>query len=972
MDIHASLRQLPGYKLNEQQEAIIRHEQGPLLVIAGPGSGKTLTIILRALNLLLHGEAEPSQIVICTYTEKAAHELQSRFMDMAHKVHYQQDLAELRIGTIHSICNSLIRRYLDSAHLGNNYEVLDEFAQRIFIFKHLSDILLPSIRRTIVQRWEHNKWQIAQKLQDYFDRIMEELIDERALYLNGDPFLQALSIAYTRYCKLLHTQNCVSFAAQLKTAHKLLTPGTQTYRLITQSIRYVFVDEYQDTNNIQERIILALASATNNLCVIGDEDQALYRFRGATVRNILEFSQQTPDCTVLPLTINYRSHKDIITAYATWMKGGKWSDGKHNFRHPKDILPDPDKNYLDYPSAIVLQGKDEVDETEQLADLILYLHEQRIITDYNQIAFLLPSVRPQVSARYTEVFQRRGIPYFCPRARAYFEQEEVRLMVACFALLFRCDGNDLDDLLADSANRDFQDYLQKRCLSVLAEDYSANHPLQQQLLHFIEDFKERINTAEQIGEGKADFYLMDYFYRLLAVEPFATFVTDEQRLYNLQIFSKLLENFQKLYRPTRLTIETWQRMQHGFFAIYLRLQQFEGLNEFEHNEQPFPSGHVQIMTIHQAKGLEFPVVIVGGMEKSRVGAFPIDRDLGKFYQRKDKTFEPENLIPGLDMRRLYYVAFSRAERLLILTANQRKQPHAVFHDLFNHLPRWSTAKAVLNLLEPYHPKMTPRAKRHYSFTADLQIYETCPRQYQFFREYQFEPARPREFLLGQLVHQSIETIHRMILAGKRQELNEQTIQHIIDQIYMHLRNQNLYSIEDNLAHMAYEQVYAYFRQNRRELQHIRDAELEILIEQDDYILAGRADLLRDYNGQLELVDFKTKFRPAPDAPELIDYERQLCTYAYALERRYSTRPGRLLLYWTREPRREDALMEIRYRPEVVTQVQQAFSAIVRHIHEKDFQIHQIPEEDTCRHCDMQHYCQHMGTIMLSSSVAIVT
>jgi len=963
MEIHDSLHHLPDCTLNQQQETIIKHEDGPLLVVAGPGSGKTLTIILRALNLLLNGKAEPSEIIICTYTDKAARELQSRFMDMARKAHYEQDLSALRIGTIHSLCNKLIRRYLDSTHLSNDYEVLDEFAQRIFIFKHLPEILSRHIQPIISQRWEQNRWQIAQKLQDYFDRIMEELIDENALQDACDPFLQALAYAYKRYRKILSSHNCVSFAAQLRLAYNLLLSDPETRRLITQGIRYVFVDEYQDTNNIQEQILLALSSATGNLCVIGDEDQALYRFRGATVRNILEFSTNVPHCTTLQLTINYRSHKDIISAYDQWMKQGTWSDGKHKFRHDKKISPDQAKSYLDYPSAIALEGKDEADEAEQLADLIAYLHEQRIITDYNQVALLLPSVRLQASGRYTEVLQRRNIPYFCPRARAYFEQEEVRLLIACFATLFHYDGSDLDDLL--DHNTDFQEYLQKRCLPTLLESYPTAHPLQQQLARFIEELKEWFSTIEQTGVEEHPFSLMDYLYRLLAVEPFVTFVTDEQRLYNLQIFSKLLENFQKLYQPDNLTMETWLQIRKDFFATYLRLQQFEGLNEFEDREQPFPSGHVQIMTIHQAKGLEFPVVIVGGMEKGRMGASPIDRDLSRFYQRQDQTFEPENLIPGLDMRRLYYVAFSRAERLLILTGNQRKPPHTLFRPIFNTLPRWPSVKPLLSVLEPSQPKAVPHAKHHYSFTGDLQIYEVCPRQYQFFREYQFKPAHPRDFLLGQLVHNSIEALHRSILLGKWQQLNGTSIQTIVAHVYAHLCRTHSHGPDTSLQDDAYRQVYAYFCQNQLELRHIQEAELEILVEQDDYILAGRVDLLRTYNGRQELIDFKADFRPALDAPKLIDYERQLCTYAYALEQRYHTRPDRLLLYWTREQRREDALMEIRYRPEVVAHVQQAFSAIVKRIHAKDFRIRELPRPETCCSCDMRHYCQQLGTITLS-------
>jgi DNA helicase-2/ATP-dependent DNA helicase PcrA len=953
MEIHNHLLQLQEYKLNEQQQRIISHDNGPLLVIAGPGSGKTFTIILRTLNLLLLGKATPSQIIICTYTDKAARELQDRLMSLAQKIRYQGELAELRVGTIHGICNQLIRQHLNTVELGNNYEVLDEFSQRLFIFKHLRSILSREASSFFSEKWG-NEWQIAQWLQNYLDKITEERVEEKVLLASDKPFLRHLARAYLNYRRALINENRLSFSAQLGTAYKLLSLP-ETRHKITQAIRYVFVDEYQDINNIQEQIVLNLASATGNLCVVGDEDQAIYRFRGATVRNILEFANKVPECTTLLLTTNYRSHPDIIAAYDRWMATGNWSDGKRDFRHHKTIQSNT--IHPDYPSVISLQGKDEHDEAEQLADLILFLKDRNMITDYNQVALLLCSVKAEFSSRYLEALQKRGIPYFCPRARSYFEQEEVRLMVACFAILFHYHDDKQAELLE---HEDFARYVRKQCIALLMEHYPADHPLHIQLNSFATELEQI--ASDEASVPSSDICLMDYFYRLLALEPFATFVKDEKRMHNLVRFSELLNSFQHIYQHNNLAPATWEQVRSDFFSIFLRLQQDEGLNEYEDREQPFPQGHIQIMTIHQAKGLEFPVVIVGSLEKGHKGAAKVDRDLSQFYRREQKEFEPENRIPGFDMMRLYYVAFSRAERLLVLTSNLRKRPKAHFDSILKNLPQWPDVKSALGRLPKPDLKEAPRTKRRYSFTSDLQVYETCPRQYQFFREYQFKPARPREVFLGLLVHQSIEVLHRIILAGNRTALNEQNIQQIVDRTFAHLICTHPYSVEPSVRELAYEQVYSYFMQNRRELQHIIAAEVDIVTEQDGYILKGRVDLLRESNGDLELLDFKTDYRPPLDAPQLVDYERQLCTYAYMFERRYGKRPARLLLYWTREKQHQDAVMELRYRPEVVAQVQQAFLTVTKRIHEKDFQIRVLPEPIVCQRCDMYHYCQRDGIL----------
>jgi len=953
MDIDSRL--LQEYPLNEQQKAILKHEDGPLLVIAGPGTGKTLTLILRAMNLLVHAKAKPSEIILCTYTDKAAHEMHDRIMTLARKLDYREDLSELRVGTIHSICNQLVKDYRHHTPLGNDYETLNKFSQQLFIFQHLHRIGQNGRLHFFSEKWGHH-WQVARRLQEYFDKIMEELIDEKKLLSESHPFIQQLAQAYATYCKLLIHENRISFSAQLKIAYNLLT-ATETCNKITQGIRYVFVDEYQDTNYIQEQIILKLVTATNNLCVVGDEDQALYRFRGATVRNILEFAGNVSGCTTKYLTINYRSHPDIVRKYDRWMATGNWSEeGKLRFRHDKTIEPHGNTTDANYPSVLSILGKEEIDEAEQFAEFVFFLKSQDIITDYNQVALLLYSVKSPYSDRYIEALQHRGIPFFCPRARSYFCQQEVRLVVACFALLLHYYGEQQGELLE---HENFSRYVQGQCIDALNQHFGFDHPLQK----LLKEFESEIATSKEalLEDQNSNACLTDYFYRLLAVEPFATFVKDERRVRNLVIFSNVLGTFQNFYRYTAIVPSTLEKIRYDFFYIFLRLLQDEGVNEYEDMEQPFPQGYVQIMTIHQAKGLEIPVVVVGSLNKGHTGAEEVDRDLRKFYPRH-KEFEPESRIPGFDMMRLYYVAFSRAEKLLVLTGNLRRPPKQYFNDLLEDLPRWPDAKHDLLAMSPSRPKEPVLLKRHYSFTGHIQMYETCPRQYQYFQEYNFAQSRQREVFLGLLVHQTIEEMHRIVLDGKFALLNESKIQKILEWTYACLLRRHLYPLNPSMKERAFTQIYNYFKQNRREMQQIIETEVDIMIEKESYILTGRIDLLRESNGVLELLDFKTEARPPVNAIKLVDYERQLCTYAHALEWRYGRRPERLLLYWTQESLREDALMEIHYRPEVVEQVERSFTTVVNKIKGKDFRIITVPEREICTHCDMYHYCLNEGTI----------
>src|SRR5262249_35138447 len=155
-----------------------------------------------------------------------------------------------------------------------------------------------------------------------------------------------------------------------KLVHGLLSDAGLA-EAVTSRIRYVLVDEYQDTNHVQEQILLKLVTKTRNLCVVGDEDQSLYRFRGATVRNILEFPHRMPGCAVVKLTTNYRSHRSIVERYDRWMASADWSNSVGTpFRYDKTVQPDPEGEHPDYPAVFAIWGRDNRDEATRLADLV--------------------------------------------------------------------------------------------------------------------------------------------------------------------------------------------------------------------------------------------------------------------------------------------------------------------------------------------------------------------------------------------------------------------------------------------------------------------------------------------------------------------------------------------------------------------------------------------------------------------------
>jgi DNA helicase-2/ATP-dependent DNA helicase PcrA len=788
----AILKEFP--ELNAAQQEAVGQTEGPLLVIAGPGSGKTLMLVVRALNILFQGLAEPRELLLCTFTEKAAFEIRDRLSLAAKKLGYRDNLSELLVGTIHSVCNEFLMRYRHHTLLGNNYEVLDELTQLLFLFENFDEILGPAQDDKYLGRWSA-RWTAIEAAAKYFNKITEELIDPAQLCAAADPFIQAIGHAYQAYVDMLFATNRIDFAHQQKLFLQLLD-NPAVGPAITDRVRYVMVDEYQDTNYVQEQLLLRLAGPQRNLCVVGDEDQAMYRFRGATVRNILEFHRHFPQSRTVTLSVNYRSHAQIIAAYNKFMASWNWNNPTNGpaFRYDKTITPDPEATFPEYPAVFAVWGENRQDEAQRIADLVAYLKEHRVIEDESQVALLLHSVRLDHSEPYLQALASHGIPAFCPRARAYFDNDEVRLMVGCFAVLLGYYGAGRGQVSGGSLQA-LAAYVDG-CISDLGRRCAYPHPLAGCLQQCTAEI-----GALRPGET-LDRHLADYFYQFVAREPFASWLKNENRARNLATFSQLLNVFQTYYHYTVITARNLDPLRFHLFHSFLRLLYEGGINEYEDTDQPFPKGHVQVMTIHQAKGLEFPIVIVGSLAVQLSSPKEVDQTLSPYYHRP--PFEPEQRITGFDRMRLHYVAFSRAEKILVLTTTDRPKPH--FYPIWQGLPQWPYVRQDLLKSLFFRLRLRAAFKKTFSFTSDLKVYETCPRQYQFFRQYEFTPARSAEFFFGSLVHQTIEDIHRRVLDHRGVVPDETQIQAMFEFNFRHLVNRGIRPIGQQQREEAFAQV----------------------------------------------------------------------------------------------------------------------------------------------------------------------
>lgn len=344
---------------------------------------------------------------------------------------------EMNIGTIHSICNYLIQQFIDLLPIKKNYKVLDPIMQTLFFNDNFDKIITSEINLCHLKvGMDISRIQIANKIIPFLNMIAEELIDTKGLLLSDNRFLSSLGKVYENYSKLLFSTNKLDFAHQQKLAY-LILDNEEALQKIRETIKFIIVDEYQDTNYIQEQIFLRLAAPDNNICVVGDEDQSLYRFRGSTVKNILEFRSHFPGCQIIKLTVNYRSHPRIVDFCNKFVDSINWTNAAgFSLRAHKTMSYNQLGQFGEYPAIFSIQGSNKVEDCRTFAQIIKDLKEDRIIHNYEQVALLLPSVKLD-SREYAQALNEYHIPFFVHKSKNFFTHYKIQLMLACYALLFR-------------------------------------------------------------------------------------------------------------------------------------------------------------------------------------------------------------------------------------------------------------------------------------------------------------------------------------------------------------------------------------------------------------------------------------------------------------------------------------------------------------------------------------------------------
>ena len=935
--------------LNQPQKDAVLATEGPVLLLAGPGTGKTATLVRRTLHIIQSGLAKPEEIILCSFTEKSAHELKERISREAKKFAITADLSGLVTGTIHGICNAFIDRHLHATDLGNNYDLLDETTQLLFIYQNFSDIVadFDVSEKSFIGGKYKSKWMAIKGLASYFDKITEEMIDPSQVIYDSDDKTRLIAESYLNYIRILSEKNKIDFANLQRVAFELLRSGQVQD---SEFPKYVMVDEFQDTNFIQERLVTKLASKHENLCVVGDEDQSLYRFRGATVENILNFPEKWPDVKEFNLDINYRSEPRIVDLYTRFIRSGNWEKNGRRFRYNKSLEP-ANFEESEGPSVLHIHGVTSASESKKVASFIKNLKDQGNISDYSQVAILLNSVQQKYSGEFIDALTREGIKAFCPRAKAFFENDEVGLTFAALAFIFDWDAENRGAVFGRVL--DLAQYVDLH-LGILEGLFESNPALRELL-------EQQRDEIRNLSEGDTlDKRVADYLFVLLAANPFTGLMSDENKARNLARLTQFMSIFHQFYGFPVITYKNLEPLKRSLFSSYLSYLLEGGADDYEDPDHPFPVDHVQIMTIHQAKGLEFPVIISGNLHYSGKNQLKeVHERLGKYMPRTPN--EPPEMIGEFDSMRLFYVAFSRPQNLLVLSSNDDKPRHARFDGVISLASSWESP-ADFNSGSEWEFRPHETLKKTYSFTSDIRAYESCSRQYNFFNLLEFSPSRAVTILFGTLVHQTIEDIHRLYIRGEKDKVTEEFIEYQFDFNYRMLQLKEVRYMADAQKSAALRQVKEYWLQNRLFLDGVEEAEVDVSLEKDSYVLAGSIDLVANADGTFEILDFKTGSKPDEGADLLDSYYRQLCIYAHIYQGRTGRKPDQLVLYWTGEYDRDKARMVFPYVESDVDKAMDYFESIVVQIQKQNFKMDHAPDPKICNECDFKAYCTSTGLI----------
>lgn len=614
--------------LNDEQKAAVVHTGGPLLIVAGAGSGKTRVLTHRIAHLLAERHVHPGQILAITFTNKAAGEMKERVEELV-----GPRANAMWVSTFHSACVRILRRESKKLGFTSSFSIYDAADSKRLMALVCRDLDLDPKRYP------------PKSFSAKISNLKNELIDEEAFAgTAADGFEKTLAEAYAMYQARLREANALDFDDIIMTTVNLLQAFPDVAEHYRRRFRHVLVDEYQDTNHAQYTLVRELvgpAETAAELCVVGDADQSIYAFRGATIRNILQFEEDYPDATTILLEQNYRSSQTILSAANAVIE-------RNENRRPKNLWTDAGAG----PKITGYVADTEHDEAQFVADEIDRLTDAGDAKAGDVAVFYRTNAQSRV---FEEIFIRVGLPYKVVGGVRFYERKEVRDVLAYLRVLSNPEDTVPLRRILNVPKRGIGDRAEAMIDALsLREKITFPQALRRvdeaygmaaRSANAVKRFNvlmEELRTIVESGAGPATI-LEAVLERTgyLAELQASTDPQDETRIENLQELAAVALEFEQDRGEDN----------PGTLSDFLEQVALVADSDQIPDEDEEGSGVITLMTLHTAKGLEFPTVFLTGLED---GVFPHMRSLGQ-----TKELEEE--------RRLAYVGITRARQRLYVT-----------------------------------------------------------------------------------------------------------------------------------------------------------------------------------------------------------------------------------------------------------------------------------------------------------------
>jgi len=604
--------------LNEAQKEAVLSLEGPLLIVAGAGSGKTKVLTSRIAHIIKNKKAFPNQILAVTFTNKAAKEMHNRVS----KILGSSAVGLSWLGTFHSICAKLLRKHASAADLKSNFTIIDTDDQ-IRLIKNICkaeniDIkqLSPRFVIAIIDKWK-NKGHYPNEVKINFKDIYEK----------------SILPVYKIYQKKLIELNACDFGDLILHTVKILEKNKDIREIYAKNFKYILVDEYQDTNYIQSKWLNLLAERNRNLCCVGDDDQSIYSWRGAEIKNFLEFDKIYQDTKVIRLEQNYRSTENILTVASSLISNNQNRVGKTL------------KSTMEAGDLIQLNCfKNGKDEAIGVSDEI-----EKIKKDFslNDVAILVRAIFQ--TREFEERFLKIGLPYRILGGIKFYERAEIKDCVAYLRLIYQ----DKDDLAFERIVNNPKRSIGESTIKIIHEFSKTNKlSLESSSRKMIE--KNLIKPKAKIG--------LNQFLDLISKWRNELKIKKINHVKLLQIvldesgYSSMLKNKKDLENENRL---------ENIKELLSAMKEFDNLESFLDHvslatsiDQNWEGEKINMMTMHAAKGLEFDVVFLPGWEE---GLFPHQKSI---EEKGHNGLEEE--------RRLAYVGITRAKKNAIISFSMNR------------------------------------------------------------------------------------------------------------------------------------------------------------------------------------------------------------------------------------------------------------------------------------------------------------